>query len=44
VRNSWGPDYGEEGYIRLQRTNVAICGVDSTPLDGAACVGDGQEV
>lgn len=37
VRNSWGPAWGEEGYIRLQRT--PSCGVNSTPMDGTACVG-----
>jgi len=36
VRNSWGPTWGEEGYIRMART--ADCGVNSTPMDGTACV------
>jgi len=39
VRNSWGSSWGEAGYIRLQRQTEAQCGVDSTPLDGTACVG-----
>ena len=39
VRNSWGTGWGEDGYIRLQRQAEAQCGVDSTPLDGTACVG-----
>jgi len=39
VRNSWGPGWGEGGYIRLQRQSEAQCGTDSTPLDGSACVG-----
>jgi len=37
VRNSWGPSWGEDGYIRLLRTDQ--CGLDSTPLDGSACIG-----
>merc|ERR1712121_301787 len=36
VRNSWGPNWGEEGYIKLLRTPQ--CGVNSTPMDGTACV------
>ena len=30
VRNSWGPGWGEDGYIRLKRT--AECGMNSTPM------------
>ena len=37
VRNSWGPNWGEDGFIRLKRTSE--CGVNSTPMDGTACVG-----
>jgi cathepsin L len=39
VRNSWGPGWGENGYIRLKRDQKAQCGVNSTPMDGTACVG-----
>lgn len=42
IRNSWGNDWGEHGYIYLERDQVVECGVDSTPLHGAACVDDGQ--
>jgi len=36
VRNSWGTSWGENGYIKLLRTSQ--CGVNSTPMDGTACV------
>lgn len=44
VRNSWGPTWGEDGFIRLKRENISKCGVDESPLSGAACVNDGQEI
>jgi len=37
VRNSWGENWGENGFIRLKRTGE--CGVNNTPMDGTACVG-----
>merc|ERR1711935_1256501 len=37
VRNSWGASWGEDGYIKLLRTPA--CGVNSTHMDGTACVG-----
>jgi len=42
VRNSWGPGWGEHGYIRIQRHGEGKepCGVDKTPGDGEACKGD----
>ena len=44
VRNSWGPEWGEKGFIRLKRESEAICGTDSTPSMGTACEGDGNAV
>jgi len=35
VRNSWGADWGENGYIRIKRDTT--CGYDKTPLDGMFC-------
>lgn len=39
VRNSWGPTWGENGYIRLMRTSdeASRCGVDVNPADGTGC-------
>jgi cathepsin L len=41
VRNSWGPTWGEYGYIRLARTDdeASLCGVDVVPADGVGCAG-----
>ena len=46
VRNSWGTNWGENGYIRLDRSSVPQCGLDVTPADGVACTNDpnGQAV
>jgi len=42
IRNSWGPDWGEGGYIRLLRHEEenAYCGTDHKPADGVACKND----
>jgi len=39
VRNSWGPKWGEQGYIRIKRTSneEGLCGEDITPRDGDGC-------
>ena len=37
VRNSWGPKWGESGYIRLLRNEDKVCGIDTTPFDGTGC-------
>jgi cathepsin L len=46
VRNSWSPAWGEQGYIRLARSDddESNCGVDTTPQDGTACAGDNTPV
>jgi len=37
IRNSWSPSWGEQGYIRLQRSSTPPCGVDIIPSDGTGC-------
>ena len=46
VRNSWGPLWGEKGYIRLKRVGEQECGMDETPSHGTACTldPDGNEI
>lgn len=40
IRNSWGPSWGEKGFMRLQRqSRKEQCGNDSRPLDGTECAG-----
>merc|ERR1712203_262503 len=44
IRNSWGPNWGENGFMRLKRESTAVCGTDDTPLMGTGCVDDGNDV
>ena len=44
VRNSWGPSWGERGYIRMIRPDTEACMTDSTPLDGSGCEGGPSEI
>jgi len=37
VRNSWGPGWGEKGYIRLSRASDSKTFVNKHPADGTAC-------
>eukprot|EP00930_Biecheleria_cincta_P014194 TRINITY_DN12314_c0_g1_i4.p1 TRINITY_DN12314_c0_g1~~TRINITY_DN12314_c0_g1_i4.p1 ORF type:complete len:427 (+),score=76.80 TRINITY_DN12314_c0_g1_i4:87-1367(+) len=40
IQNSWGPDWGESGHIRLLRSETEeqdYCGTDDQPQEGTAC-------
>merc|ERR1740117_984021 len=41
IQNSWGPDWGEDGYIRIQRFDhedeKEYCGWDTSPEIGSGC-------
>lgn len=39
IRNSWGADWGEKGFLRLERhtSDSAHCGIDNKPKDGVFC-------
>lgn len=46
VKNSWGGDWGENGYIRLLRheNEESLCGIDDKPQLGLACKGENDPI
>lgn len=41
IQNSWGPDWGEKGHIRIKRHDTeSYCGTNYHPEMGIACKGD----
>mmetsp|Transcript_106959 Transcript_106959/g.190168 ORF Transcript_106959/g.190168 Transcript_106959/m.190168 type:complete len:395 (-) Transcript_106959:58-1242(-) len=39
IRNSWGADWGDKGYMRIKRHTEENqhCGIDNKPLEGVGC-------
>jgi len=31
VKNSWGPSWGDEGYLKIAATSANVCGILSQP-------------
>jgi len=46
IRNSWGGSWGEDGFIRMQRTDneESVCGWDKDPQKGTGCDGGPNQV
>jgi len=46
IQNSWGADWGENGFIRLTRhtDEEAYCGIDNKPQEGSGCDGGPSEI
>lgn len=45
IQNSWGADWGERGYIRLERHAAdEYCGMNNDPQKGVACEGETEPV
>lgn len=46
IRNSWGADWGESGFIRVLRHNEGekYCGTDHDPSEGTGCKGGPSSV
>jgi cathepsin L len=44
IRNSWGQHWGENGKIRLLRTDTPVCGTDHQPEVGTGCIGGPSSV
>eukprot|EP00927_Polykrikos_kofoidii_P085025 TRINITY_DN912_c0_g1_i2.p1 TRINITY_DN912_c0_g1~~TRINITY_DN912_c0_g1_i2.p1 ORF type:complete len:399 (+),score=47.95 TRINITY_DN912_c0_g1_i2:51-1247(+) len=46
LQNSWGSSWGDNGFIKLKRTDEddELCGMDDKPQEGLACEGENEPV
>lgn len=46
IRNTWGSDWGESGFIRMKRHDDGeeYCGIDDNNQEGVGCKGDVKQV